>query len=110
MKTLEWLTAALVVITAYYAWRTQQMVGEMKRARELSVQPMLAVELKFAAPNFAEASIVNVGAGPAFDVDVELVFEPVPQSARARDVRRWRASVLVPGRSHDFRPPDDLYM
>ena len=110
MDTIEWLTGALVGITAYYAWRTQQMVSEMKRARELSVRPILALELKFAGPNFAELRIVNVGPGTAFDVDLSLRMEPAPGSERERDVRHWTAGVMVPGSSNDFRPPGDLYM
>jgi hypothetical protein len=110
VDTIEWLTAALVAITAYYAWRTQQMVREMRHARELSVRPILAIELRFIAPNFADLAITNAGAGPAVDVDVELVAEPTATSEHERDARRWRTSVLAPGGSHEFAPPAGLNM
>jgi hypothetical protein len=39
LQPLEWLTLALVVVTAYYAWQTWRMVAGMRRARGTQVLP-----------------------------------------------------------------------
>lgn len=39
------LTAALVLVTGYYAWQNHQMVQEMRRSRELSVAPKLVLSI-----------------------------------------------------------------
>ena len=45
MTTSDWvisiLTGVLVLVTGYYAWQTQEMVREMRRARKLQVMPKM---------------------------------------------------------------------
>ncbi len=101
------LTAVLVAITAFYAWQTRKMVGEMWRARLLSVLPKLVIDFRHRGAGFAEIVVRNVGQGPALDADLELTFEPLPGSALQRVSRPWRTSVIAPGEEHRFYPPDN---
>lgn len=99
---VEILTAVLVVVTAYYAWQTFQMVGEMRASREVAVLPKLAIELATIGPNAVDVALMNVGPGPALDVDVSLRFEPRDGvELEAFDVR-WKASVMASGDQQQF--------
>jgi len=82
MSATEVLTGVLVLVTAYYAWQNQRMVGEMRRSRELSVLPKLAVDLRLQGPTFAQVQVLNVGPGPALAVDLRIAFEPPVVSPR----------------------------
>ena len=104
------LTAVLVLITAYYAWQNQRMVGEMRRSRELSILPKLAVDLRLQGPTFARVQLLNVGPGPALAVDLRIAFEPSAGGRREREERPWQANVVVPGDGPAFDPPDAAVM
>lgn len=105
MSTVTVLTAALVLITAYYAVQNQRMVKEMRASRELSVLPKLHLDLRpLERSPAAVVAITNVGQGPAIDVDVALVFEPIEKDAPAPE-RHWRTGVLAPGEVQLVVPP-----
>jgi hypothetical protein len=108
LDAIETLTAALVAITGYYAWQNRRMATELRRSREALIRPKLAVDVHLLTPMFAMARVTNVGQGPALDVDVELAFEPAPDSGAKRVVKGWRANVIAPGEHHDFQPPEDV--
>lgn len=98
------LTAALVLITAYYARQNKRMVEEMAASRRVAVLPKLALDLKGLAPTVDTINVANVGPGPALHVDLSLVFEPHDPSKHERDERRLKANVLAPGEEHQFLP------
>jgi hypothetical protein len=91
------LTAALVLVTGYYAWQNRQMVKEMRAARAVAVMPKLAITMTHIGPDLWFPTVVNAGPGAALDVDVEIALEP-----GAGDRRRWRAAVMAPGERHEF--------
>lgn len=104
MNATNWLTAALVLVTIYYAWQNQRMVGEMREARRLSVQPKLSLSIFMLGPTFGIPRLVNVGLGPALSVDTKIVFRR--NGASGTEERTWKAPVMPPGEQHDFLPPD----
>jgi len=110
MSATEVLTGVLVLVTAYYAWQNQRMVGEMRRSRELSVLPKLAVDLRLQGPTFAQVQVLNVGPGPALAVDLRIAFEPSVDGGEEREERPWEANVVVPGDGPVFDPPDAAVM
>jgi hypothetical protein len=96
------LTAALVLITAYYAWQNRRMVSEMAATRALTVLPKLALRWHAAAPMITFPEVINVGPGPALDVDVQVIFIPKPGSDVSEDRRRWQTNLLATGEGHHF--------
>lgn len=106
IAALQFVVAvALAGITGGYAWLSKRMVEEMRATRELQILPKLTLTPHFVGPGFAETRLVNVGAGPAFDVDVHLQFE-ASGAGLGRADRRWRAHLVAPGDVHDFGPPE----
>lgn len=97
------LTAALVVVTAYYAVMNRAMVKEMRRARDSALLPKLALDFHRLGPTVVTLAIKNVGPGAALDVDVSAVWDPIAGGESCG--RRWRRSVLAPGEEVDFIPP-----
>jgi hypothetical protein len=93
-----WLTAALVLITGYYAWQTRRMVSEMERARGAQLMPRLVLDMKRLGAGNALLRVTNAGPGPALNVDVQLALHP------DGPVRRWAVPVVAAGESHDFIP------
>jgi uncharacterized membrane protein YfcA len=87
-EILAVLTAVLVLVTAYYAWQTRRTVIEMKRARATAVLPRVAVKVHTLAGGIGWIRVVNVGPGPALDLDATLTFQPDGWDTR------WRAHVL----------------
>jgi hypothetical protein len=100
------LTAALVVVTGYYAWQNRQMVAEMRESRRMSVAPKLGVSIFMLGPTYGVARLVNIGHGPAINVDVTLRFQRRDASGVVE--RAWQATFMPPGETHDFIEPDDL--
>lgn len=95
------LTLALVLITAYYAWQNRRMVDEMREARIAQILPRLRPTVHSLGAGLGRLRVVNVGPGPAIDVDLEIRMEP------GNDwVVRWTAPVIGPGEHHDFWPRD----
>jgi hypothetical protein len=64
----------LVLVTAYYAWQTHEMAGEMKQARLLSLAPYVRLDIRMLAPGYGVPVARNVGTGPAIDCDLHLHF------------------------------------
>jgi hypothetical protein len=100
------LTLALVLITAHYAWQAQRMVQEMRNSRELSVLPKITIDLTYLGPVHTWPTIANVGAGPALNADLEVVFEPIDPEVNPPVVRRWRWNVMAPGERLRLFPPE----
>jgi hypothetical protein len=100
------LTFALVAITAYYAWQTQNMVREMRDSRELSVLPKVTVDLSWLGPVNPVPAIINVGQGPALNADLNVTFEPIDPDADSAVTRHWRWNVIAPGERIRLFPPE----
>jgi hypothetical protein len=98
------MTAALVLVTAFYAVQNYRMVAEMQRSRGLAILPKLAVEFHRLGPTAMTVAIKNVGPGAALAVDVRLMYDPLDHEQFGPQVR-WRRSVLAPGEQSDFMPP-----
>lgn len=93
------LTTVLVGATIYYAWQTRQTVEEMRQARASQVLPRLVPTLsKLPAANVL-LQIINAGPGSAFNVDVELMFEPGGEPIP------FVAPVMSPGEFQEFFAP-----
>lgn len=104
------LTAVLVAVTAYYAWQSYRMVEEMRQDRRERATPKVVVDLRSEGAGFVPPSVVNVGLGPALDLDVTITYVSRPGT----DVtgidyvtRRWRSRLVAPGERHRFLPPTD---
>src|SRR5467141_3361899 len=101
----ELLTLGLVAITAYYAWQTRRMVGEMRKAREMQVSPRLVLTLGPRVPGAGSSGdylyVENVGPGIALEVDIEIALEPPAPL-------RWRllSSTLASGESRKVERAD----
>jgi hypothetical protein len=85
------LTGVLVVITGYYAKQTHDTVVEMRTARGAQILPKLVPTLEPIAPDHSFLRIVNAGAGPALNVELELILEP------GGSVRRWKSAIVSAG-------------
>lgn len=73
----------------------------MQAARAAQVLPRLVPTIRVFAPDYGMLRVVNVGPGPAIDVDAELRLEP------GEWAKRWTASVIVSGQHEDFYPHAD---
>ena len=101
------LTAALVLVTAVYAWQNRKMVREMKHARDATILPKLALEFHRLGPNVVDLAIRNVGPGAAIDIDVRTEWVPTAEGATAPGAR-WRRNLLSPSEQVELFPPGDL--
>jgi len=63
---------ALVGVTVWYAWQTQQMVREMRNSRIAAIRPSLRLDLG-GFSTAASIEVENLGVGPAVDVSVDLI-------------------------------------
>jgi hypothetical protein len=102
-EILATLTAALVLVTMYYAWQTRKMVGEMEQARAATVLPRIAVSVNPISGLVGWIRLTNVGPGPALDVRATIKLEPDGFEIK------WHAHVVAPNESHDSipTPPDE---
>ena len=94
------LTAALVLITAYYAWQTNRTVEELRKARSANIVPRITLSFDYLGPKLAFLVIANNGIGPAIDVRAEIRYEP------GGPTKVWKAPVMTPGERHRMRLPD----
>jgi hypothetical protein len=92
------LTAALVLVTGYYAYQNRRMVGEMRQARSTSVLPRLALSIRPLGGGIGFLRLSNVGPGPALHVRATITLEP-----DGFDIQ-WDAHVVAPGEFHEFIP------
>lgn len=99
---ITFLTGALVVITAYYAWQNRRMVQELRRQNQMAVEPRLILRLGSimlgGKAGYVEPRPIlemeNIGRGPALFIKASSVVLADP-------VDGLRFSV-------DFRPVDVL--
>ena len=101
------LTAALVAVTVFYAWQNRKMVGEMKKARDATILPKLALDFHPLGPTVFDLAIKNVGPGAALDIDVRTEWVPVDRSVSAPGVQ-WRRNIMSPGEQVELFPPGEL--
>jgi hypothetical protein len=101
------LTAALVLVTSFYAWQNRAMAREMKRARDATILPKLALDFHRLGPNVVELAIRNVGPGAALDIDVRTEWVPIAPGQTTPQTR-WRRNLLSPGEQVELAPPGDL--
>ena len=101
------LTAALVMVTAYYALMNRRAVTEMKAARDVTLLPKLALEFHRLGPNVVDLAIRNVGPGAALNIDVVVEWSSVDPEAESPTVR-WRRNLMSPGEQVELFPPGDL--
>ena len=94
------LTIVLVAITGYYAWRTGQMVDEMRRARGASLLPKITLSFEHLGGPVGFILITNTGAGPALDVDLTMSYEPGGPEVS------WTSPCLSVGESERFLAPE----
>lgn len=101
--TLVLANMALVAITAYYAWQTRLTVREMRESRAALVRPAIALDLWFLSTTYANPRVRSVGAGPAYNVRVDLhcSWDDGDRSIT------WATSVLGSGEWQDFYFPFD---
>lgn len=92
------LTAALVVVTGYYAWQNQRMVNEMRAARSAQLLPRVMPSVASFGPGLIYLRVSNVGPGPALHVELTLRLEP------GEWVHPWTTGVIAPMEKHDFYP------
>ena len=68
-QSMDYLTGFLVIITAYYAWQTNNMVEEMKLVRQYQFIPALKLEpTSLSLGSSHDLEIKNYGFGPAKDI------------------------------------------
>jgi hypothetical protein len=101
------LTAALVLVTAFYALMNRRAVMEMKAARDATILPKLALEFHRLGPNVVDLAIRNVGPGAALKIDVEVEWSPADATSSTPKVR-WRRNLMSPGEQVELFPPGDL--
>jgi hypothetical protein len=104
--TISVLTAVLVAITGYYAWQTRQTVEELRRTRAVAVLPRLVLRMCDVGPTTSFIEVMNVGPGPAIDVNVDVSFVSRSEGVQPSQ-RRLQSSVLVSGESHQVIPKSD---
>lgn len=69
---IEALTAALVAVTAVYAWLTWHVVRETRQARRQSVRPYLQLYLKPEGAGVVFPTVVSTGPGTAVNVSATI--------------------------------------
>lgn len=76
-QSMEYLTGFLVIITAYYAWQTNNMVEEMKLVRQYQFIPALKIKpTSLSVGSRLDIEIKNFGFGPAKDIRGVIRIEP----------------------------------
>ena len=95
------LTAALVLITTYYAWQTRRTVEEMRKARGAALRPRLTLSFEYPGAKIVFPVIANDGVGPAMQVEAEIRYEPDGPTIV------WKAPVMAVGERHKMRFPDN---
>jgi len=99
------LTAALVLVTGYYAAMNRRAVQEMRAARNAALLPKLALEFHRLGPMVVDLAIRNVGPGAAIAIDVEIEWLPVIKDDASKI--RWRRNLLSSGEQVELAPPGD---
>jgi len=98
-------TLLLVLVTAFYAYWTWRMVGEMKRAREEETAPYLIASLFPITQQSVKLQIHNAGRGPALNVEADIRFNP----SNGTQSHHWKHPIMLPGTREDFRIPGSVF-
>jgi len=112
MTSTDWLTLALVVITAFYAWATlkilranEAMVATMREQQNAAMRPYILVSTSLRlGTQLLYLSIKNVGKTAALDLKLSL-DKSFYQLGEQRDERNIANSAAF-SRSIDSLPPD----
>lgn len=97
---LVFLTAALVLTTAIYAFFTWRMADEMKKTRFQTVRPKLGLYIHPYSPLGGHVGIRSLGPGVALNVNLKLTFQPSGES------RTWQTPLFSPGEDAQFFFPN----
>jgi hypothetical protein len=103
--SITFLTGALVVITAYYAWQNTRMVQELRRQNQMAVEPRLILRLGSimlgGKTGYVEPRPIlemeNIGRGPALFVHASSVVLTDPVDGLRFAVDFHSADVLLSG-------------
>ena len=98
------LTAALVLVTAYYAYQTRETVKELRGARAASIMPKLAMNLDYVGGAVFFVVLGNTGTGPALEVDLTMSYEP--EGPRIR----WTSPLMSVGERARFLGPEEIHL
>lgn len=93
------LTAALVLVTAVYAYFTARMVTEQREGRLLSIRPTIALDIAMRSGTLGEIAVRNLGPGHAVGLELVFTFEPLPER------RSWTAHTILAGDERRLQPP-----
>src|SRR4026209_2526166 len=92
------LTSALVGVTIYYAIQTKRNVDAIKEstivqkeATKAQFMPLIKPSIFNVGPVSIVLDIINVGKGPARELEVEFYIEELPDARR-----KWKQSLLMP--------------
>jgi len=96
------LTFALVCVTIWYAWQTQQMVREMASARAAAVKPAPRLDYGVLPEGLVFLVLENVGVGPAVQLSVAL---EVRGFAGSHEPDRLKVPLLRSGENIILRYP-----
>ena len=102
--TIAALTAVLVIVTGFYAWQTRRTVDELRKARAVAVRPHLALRLHEVDPTVTFVQVINVGSGPALDVEVEVRFVALSDTSEAVESSMIQEPAMAPGEFLDAIP------
>jgi hypothetical protein len=94
------VTAVLVGVTGFYAWQTKKTVESLEKSTRYQFYPFLKAYLGMKGPTHLELIIMNVGKGPAKDVEVEFLVEASPNTRK-----KWRHQLLMPDDFQKFLVP-----
>lgn len=92
---------ALVAVTIWYAWQTQQMVREMRETRIASVRPSVRLDLHVVG-GVANVEVANVGPGAAIGIDASLVVEADENQLESH---QWTRALLGSGDTQTMLVP-----
>jgi len=96
------LTAALVLVTAYYAYQTRETVKELRGARAASIMPKPLMNFDYVGGGFFFVVLANAGTGPALKVDLTMSYEP--EGPRIR----WTSPLMSVGELVRFLGPEEI--
>lgn len=102
------LTAALIAITAYYAYQNYKMAREMTLTRKAQFLPHLKLAVDVVAPQALLPRIRNVGPGPALDGKIILKLSASEGEDLPPQVMERCFELLMPTDSIGFHPKGEL--
>lgn len=105
MTPIDWLTLALVLITAYYAYQTRKSTIIMERANESSLRPIINIFIQSteASKNIIELIVKNEGNRSARNISFTLASEDLelnqqqPQYDKLSKLRFMKSGISLLG-------------